>query len=280
MNPELSHAMAHHVRFPTKASYFHYKVALSGPSSSPERSPPPTLVPHRFRAGSVDEMSVWCGHEAADDIADVGLDPTSTRTQMRGKEGEEKAAYGDKIKKLEEEVKRLRLGGESLDVHTNERAIVAEPVRGRRSISAGGALICASTGMPGAAPLKGSRSYIPVRVRPSSSVNGTNVTPSLTSHGDVKQGPDEPLPPTPPQVPTVVVASPKEEEVLPPSPPPKKGTSVSCPPTPPRRAQACGQLAHIVFNKHLPRSPLSVPTPLKARPDVIRCAADEARRIR
>jgi hypothetical protein len=62
---------------------------------------------------------------------------------------------------------------------------------------------------------------------PSSFVDGINVTPSLTSDGDAEQGLDEPLPPTPPQVPTVAIASPEEEEALPPSSPPVLPTDFS-----------------------------------------------------
>ena len=120
-----------------------------------------------------------------------------------------------------------------------------------------------SQSQPEAGPSDSSRSYIPVRTWPSSSVDGTDVTPSLTSDGDAEQGPDEPPPPTPPQVPTVPVDSPEEEEALPPPPPAKIETPVPRPPTPPRQVQ---QLSHSVFDKRPPRSPLPAPTPLKARP--------------
>ncbi len=110
-----------------------------------------------------------------------------------------------------------------------------------------------------------SRSYIPVRVWPSSSVDGTDVTPSLTSDGDVEQVPDEPSPPTPPQVPTVVVQRQEEvEEALPPPPDSERVTPVPRPPTPPRRNR--GISAQSVFDKRPPRSPLPAPTPRKARP--------------
>jgi len=109
-----------------------------------------------------------------------------------------------------------------------------------------------------------------VRAWPSSSVDGTDVTPSLTSDGDAEQGPDEPLPRTPPQVPTAVVDEPEEQEVeplsppSPPQPPTKKVTPVPRPPTPPRRSHA--PPAQSLFDKRPPRSPLPAPTPQKARP--------------
>ena len=119
--------------------------------------------------------------------------------------------------------------------------------------------------------LQSSRSYLPVRAWPSSSVDGTDVTPSLTSDGDAEQGPDEPSPPTPPQVPTVVVQGPEEaEEALPqpPSPDPERVTPVPVPvphpPTPPRRSR--GTSAQSVFDKRQPLSPLPGPSPRKARP--------------
>jgi hypothetical protein len=118
---------------------------------------------------------------------------------------------------------------------------------------------------PEAGPSKPPRSYIPVRAWPSSSVDGTDVTPSLTSDGDPEQVPDEPLPPTPPQV-SVVTAESPEEEVLSPVSSPQKGTAVPRPPTPPRRAQPHERLVHSVFDKRPPRSPLPAPTPRKARP--------------
>ncbi|KAI0297262.1 hypothetical protein B0F90DRAFT_918456 [Multifurca ochricompacta] len=94
---------------------------------------------------------------------------------------------------------------------------------------------------PEVGPSNPSRSYIPVRAWPSSSVDGTDVTPSLTSDGDAEQGPDEPLPPTPPRAPAVVVNEPEDSEVeaLPPPPPAtKKRTPI---PLPPRlRAEVVG----------------------------------------
>jgi len=117
-------------------------------------------------------------------------------------------------------------------------------------------------------PSKPSRSYIPVRTWPSSSVDGTDVTPSLTSDGDPEQGPDEPLPPTPPQVPAIVVQEPVEVEEAPPPPPsphdPEEVTPVPLPPTPPRGGH--GISAPSVFDKRPPRSPLPEPSPRKARP--------------
>ena len=121
-----------------------------------------------------------------------------------------------------------------------------------------------------AGPSKLSRSYIPVRAWPSSSVDGTDVTPSLTSDGDAEQGPDEPSPPTPPQVPAIVVQGQEEaEEALPAPPPPDSDlegvTPVPRPPTPPRRSY--GISAQSVFDKRQPRSPLPAePSPRKARP--------------
>jgi hypothetical protein len=122
---------------------------------------------------------------------------------------------------------------------------------------------------PEAGPSKPTRSYIPVRTWPSSSVD----TPSLTSDGDAEQGPDEPLPRTPPQVPTAVADDePEELEVdhplpspqSPPQPPTKKVTPVPRPPTPPRRSHAPS--AQSLFDKRPPRSPLPAPTPQKTRP--------------
>ena len=127
-----------------------------------------------------------------------------------------------------------------------------------------------SQSQPEAGPSKPTRSYIPVRAWPSSSVDGTDVTPSLTSDGDAEQGPDEPLPRTPPQVSTAIVDEPEEleEEQLPPpsppQPPTKKVTPVPRPPTPPRRSHAPS--AQSLFDKRPPRSPLPAPTPQKARP--------------
>jgi hypothetical protein len=127
-----------------------------------------------------------------------------------------------------------------------------------------------SQSQPEAGPSKPTRSYIPVRAWPSSSVDGNDVTPSLTSDGDAEQGPDEPLPRTPPQVPTTVVDEPEELEVeplpppSPPQPPTKKVMPVPRPPTPPRRSHAPS--AQSLFDKRPPRSPLPAPTPQKARP--------------
>ncbi|KAI9440138.1 hypothetical protein H4582DRAFT_1579162 [Lactarius indigo] len=128
-----------------------------------------------------------------------------------------------------------------------------------------------SQSQPEAGPSKPMRSYIPVRAWPSSSVDGTDVTPSLTSDGDAEQAPDEPLPRTPPQVPTTVADEPEELEVellpppSPPQPPTKKVTPVPRPPTPPRRNHAPSS-AQGLFDKRPPRSPLPAPTPQKARP--------------
>ncbi|KAH9057847.1 hypothetical protein EDB87DRAFT_975403 [Lactarius vividus] len=128
-----------------------------------------------------------------------------------------------------------------------------------------------SQSQPEAGPSKPTRSYIPVRAWPSSSVDGTDVTPSLTSDGDAEQGPDEPLPRTPPQVPTAIADEPEELQVellpppSPPQPPAKKVTPVPRPPTPPRRNHAPSS-AQGLFDKRPPRSPLPAPTPQKARP--------------
>ncbi|KAH9029878.1 hypothetical protein EDB85DRAFT_2147123 [Lactarius pseudohatsudake] len=128
-----------------------------------------------------------------------------------------------------------------------------------------------SQSQPEAGPSKPTRSYIPVRAWPSSSVDGTDVTPSLTSDGDAEQGPDEPLPRTPPQVPTAIADVPEELEVellpppSPPQPPAKKVTPAPRPPTPPRRNHAPSS-AQGLFDKRPPRSPLPAPTPQKARP--------------
>ena len=127
-----------------------------------------------------------------------------------------------------------------------------------------------SLSQPEAGPSKPTRSFLPLHVRawPSSSVDGTDVTPSLTSDGDAEQGPDEPSPPTPPHVPAVVVHGPDEaEEALsqsPPSPDPEEATGVPRPPTPPRRNRKAP--AQNKFDKRPPLSPLPAPTPRKARP--------------
>ena len=46
-------------------------------------------------------------------------------------------------------------------------------------------------------------------------ISATKMTPSLTWEADAEQGPDGPLPSTPPQVPVAVVESLEEEETLP-----------------------------------------------------------------
>ncbi|KAH9178387.1 hypothetical protein EDB89DRAFT_1930943 [Lactarius sanguifluus] len=135
-----------------------------------------------------------------------------------------------------------------------------------------------SQSQPEAGPSKPTRSYIPVRAWPSSSVDGTDVTPSLTSDGDAEQGPDEPLPRTPPQVPTAIADEPEELEVellpppSPPQPPTKKVTPVPRPPTPPRRNHAPSS-AQGLFDKRPPRSPLPAPTPQKAQDDPLALVA-------
>jgi hypothetical protein len=124
-----------------------------------------------------------------------------------------------------------------------------------------------SQSQPEAGPSKPSRPFLPVRAWPSSSVDGTDVTPSLTSDGDAEQGPDEPSPPTPPRVTAVVVQGPdKSEEALsqPQPPPDSEVTLVPLPPTPPRRSR--GISAQSLFDKRSPLSPLLAPTPRKARP--------------
>ncbi len=125
-----------------------------------------------------------------------------------------------------------------------------------------------SQSQPEARPSKLPRSYLPVRAWPSSSVDGTDVTPSRTSDGDAEQGLDEPSPLTPPQVPAVVVQGPDEaEEGLPQSPPrphPEEVTRTARPPTPPRRSRKTS--AQRKFDKRPPLSPLPVPTPRKTRP--------------
>ena len=125
-----------------------------------------------------------------------------------------------------------------------------------------------SQSQPEPGPSKPQRSYLPVRGWPSSSVDGTDVTPSLTSDGDAEQGPDEPSPPTPPQAPAVIVQGPDEaEEALPQSPPrpdPEEVTYVPRPPTPPRRNRKTS--AQSKFDKRPPLSPLPAPTPRKTRP--------------
>ena len=126
MDPELSHTMAHHLHFPAKASYKVPQTPLSGPSSSPERSPLPTRCPtdsardqllrrpggvaRRLRDGFFwDEapssprliLAVRSGMTLL-------MWDTSSSIRVRGKEREKQVSYGNKIKKLEEEVKRFR----------------------------------------------------------------------------------------------------------------------------------------------------------------------------
>jgi hypothetical protein len=119
-----------------------------------------------------------------------------------------------------------------------------------------------------AGPSKLTRSFLPVRAWPSSSVDGTDVTPSLTSDGDAEQVPDEPSPPTPPQLSAVVIQGPDEaEEALlqsPPRPDPEEVTRVPRPPTPPRRNRKTS--AQSKFDKCPPLSPLPAPSPRKTRP--------------
>ena len=53
MDPEAPAAVARHVHFPTKPTYFDYELPVPGPSSSPERSQLPSSIPRgsRSRAG-------------------------------------------------------------------------------------------------------------------------------------------------------------------------------------------------------------------------------------
>ncbi|KAI0297263.1 hypothetical protein B0F90DRAFT_918511 [Multifurca ochricompacta] len=55
MVPEPSPAAELHVHFPTQPTYFDYEVPVSGPSSSPDRMRPPSLIPRRSRAESMGE---------------------------------------------------------------------------------------------------------------------------------------------------------------------------------------------------------------------------------
>ena len=125
-----------------------------------------------------------------------------------------------------------------------------------------------SQSQPEAGPSKPQHSYLPIQGWPSSSVDGTDVTPSLTSDGDTKQGPDEPSPPTPPQVPAVIVQGlDKAEEALPQSPPcpdPEEVTHMPRPPTPPRRNHKTSVQSK--FDKRPPLSLLPMPMPHRMQP--------------
>ena len=72
MDPEPPAAMVRHVHFPTQPTYFDYHVPVPGPSSSPERAPPPSSISRRPRAGSVGEVSERRAREGdADDAGDA-----------------------------------------------------------------------------------------------------------------------------------------------------------------------------------------------------------------
>ena len=73
MDPEAPAAVARHVHFPTKPTYFDYEVPVPGPSSSPERSQLPSSIPRgsRSRAGSVSETSVRRTQQDNVDAGDV-----------------------------------------------------------------------------------------------------------------------------------------------------------------------------------------------------------------
>jgi len=72
MDPGPSAATVRRVHFPTQPTYFDYDVPVPGPSSSPERAPPPSSIPRRPRAGSVGEVSERRAREGdADDAGDA-----------------------------------------------------------------------------------------------------------------------------------------------------------------------------------------------------------------
>lgn len=75
MDPEATAAVARHVHFPTKPTYFDYEVPVPGPSSFPERRLPPRSVPRksRSRSGSVSETSVRRAQESGTDAGDAVL---------------------------------------------------------------------------------------------------------------------------------------------------------------------------------------------------------------
>ncbi|KAI0315559.1 hypothetical protein OF83DRAFT_1084879 [Amylostereum chailletii] len=132
------------------------------------------------------------------------------------------------------------------------------------------------SGLPASQPIAGpsslSRSYIPTRGWPSSSVDGTDVTPSLMSDDIDHEGdtsPDDRIPATPPLAPVddnqLAIADVEEEipDVYMTSP--QKRTSIPRSTTPPRP-----KLSSLSFEKLLekrpPKSPLPAPTPVKPRP--------------
>jgi hypothetical protein len=73
MDPEAPAAVARHVHFPTKPTYFDYELPVPGPSSSPERPQLPSSIPRgsRSRAGSVSETSVRRAQQDGVDAGDV-----------------------------------------------------------------------------------------------------------------------------------------------------------------------------------------------------------------
>lgn len=117
---------------------------------------------------------------------------------------------------------------------------------------------------PAAGPstLSRSFSYLPARNWPSSSVDGTDVTPSLTSDNDHEDtSPDDRVPRTPPPAPAslpqptiasldIRMASPQRK---------RPSTPVSSPPQQPAAKMN-------LFASRVPRSPMGDPTPRKPRP--------------
>jgi hypothetical protein len=92
MDPGAPAAVARHVHFPTKPTYFDYEVPVPGPSSSPERPLLPSSIPResRSRAGSVSETSV---RRAQQDAVDAG-DVVSSGPSRKGK-GKQRANATD-----------------------------------------------------------------------------------------------------------------------------------------------------------------------------------------
>lgn len=74
MDPEAPAAVARHVHFPTKPTYFDYEVPVPGPSSPPERPQLPSSIPRgsRSRAASVSETSVRLSQQDGVDVVSSG----------------------------------------------------------------------------------------------------------------------------------------------------------------------------------------------------------------
>ena len=99
MVPEASAAVARHVHFPTKPTYFDYEVPVPGPSSSPERPQHSSSIPRgsRSRAGSVGETSVRRAQQDG-----VGAGDAVSSGPSRKEKGKQRANAADVF--LESEV--------------------------------------------------------------------------------------------------------------------------------------------------------------------------------